>query len=241
MSTISVAGNHNREGVTLDSLLREMAQFQTRQALAGAFSALTDSSGGTASGTRTVAGVAPTLVNVANSATNLADKTTAEAAFVAVQDAVRELFTRATAIQANLVGGSGAPIPAITYNGGGAAADGTISAISVAVTAAVTGIQAAPTNTLITALNEAFYVLANLTNHLCVASGRPLLVLGSNLTNWKTTIPAFVTSLGTAADPGVTKAAVDAALAQYRTNVATIAARLNDLRIITQPPVVAVP
>lgn len=240
MSTISVAGSVNREGTTMDTLLREMAQFQVRHAISGAFAAITDSSGGTASGTRTIAGVA-NVANSPNAATNLADKTTAEAALGTVINGVRELFDRANAIQANLVTGSGAPIPAITYNGGGTAPNGTIEAVTVAVTAAATGIQATQTNAAIAALNSAFYVLGNLVNHLCVAAGRPVLVLGSNLSGWSTTIAAIPTNLGTAADPGVTKAAFDAALAQYRANIATIAARLNDLRNTSQPPVVAVP
>lgn len=213
------AGGTNAGAVSGADILRGLAQFQARVALDAA-TVLTDSSGGTADSGYAVAQVAADATNVANSGTSLAQKTAGEAAMITVLDAVKELYAKANEAAA-LVG-----IPTITYNGGGATVDGTVAAVTVAVTAATTGIPATAFNTFVTGVNEAIYNVGLLTNKLATAAGKTGLTF-----NYKgtpvSTVAAISTSTGTAADPGVTKAIADARLTSFRTNIATVTNRLN--------------
>jgi hypothetical protein len=160
------------------------------------------------------------LVNVANSGTNLASTATTTSALGTVVDAIGELFTKANAYATKL------GIANVTNNGGGTAPDGTIGAITVATTAAATGAQAATVNTNLAAINNAFYQLGTLTNKVLHATGETSLILPANYTV-ASTVSALATTAGTAADPGVTKVALDAELVKLAANVATVATALN--------------
>lgn len=211
-------GRATTKGYTTDTVVLQLVRAHARNLVSG-ITDLTDSSGGTASGTRTIVSASTALVNVANSGTSLASAATASASFVTVQDALFELYTKANAY-ATKVG-----VSSITYNGGGVAVDGTIASIP-ATTAATTGAQAATVNTNLAAFNSAFYNLAVLTNNVLHAVNGLELILPSGFTV-ASTVPVLATTSGSAADPGVTKVALDAEIAKLAANVATIAAALN--------------
>ena len=207
-------------GRTVESVVGELVKAHARN-VTSSVTSLTDSSGGT--GTDALLAVSTSLANAANNATNLAQKAATEAAVTTVKDALLELFTKANEYATKL------GLDNVTYNGGGTAADGTVSAITVAVTAAATGVQATEMNAQFDDLNQRFYVLGVLTNKLLRAQGKSELDLSAVTDTYAATLAALTVSGGTAADPGVTKAAVDAELVKLRTNVATIATKLNTL------------
>lgn len=211
-------------------VMRALAESIANQALkAGVSAGLTDSSGGTA-GSATSA-VSATVVNAANSGTNLAPKVGTEAALNLVKDAILELATKANEM-AGVVG-----TRTITYNGGGTAADGTINAIGNSGTAASTGVQAASINATTAALDQALYNVIVVANQVAVAAGlTPISIFKGNLT---ATVGAITVAGGTAADPGVTKVAMDAVLTAYANKIAAVAAKLNAARTIQAPKVVA--
>jgi hypothetical protein len=66
-------------------------------------------------------------------------------------------------------------------------------------------------------------------NKCAVAGGKSPLVLNYSATA-ATTIPAMSVNVAAAADPGVTKAVVDADLTAIRTNLTTVATVINTLR-----------
>lgn len=222
------------DGGSNQHLIVAIAQQHARQA-ASAVSALTDSSGGTASASRVVVDVLADLANVANSGGNLATATSALASLNLVKDALLELATKANAV-ADAVGFSAAD--KIVYNGGGTAVDGTIAAIA-ASTAGATGAQATNLNASILALNEAMFSVSHLVNKLAIAQGKPQLVIQID-GEYDETVAAITLAAGSDASPGVTKVALDAKLTLYAANVATIAARINDLRAAFVPEVVVV-
>lgn len=199
-------------------VIRELAA-QRAHDLAATETALTNNAGGTAGST--VSKVSVALENEANASTNLASKTTTETALGTVKDGLLELATAANAI-ATAIG-----ISTITYNGGGTAADGTIGAVTVATTAATTGAQATETNANLVLVNDAVYQVAVLTNKICAACGIDQLSLEADWNgDYDGTVAAITTTVGTAADPGVTKVAMDAVLVECRTNITSIAAKL---------------
>lgn len=208
-----LSGGHDQQEV-----LRKLAQTLAHKKLNDAsVASLTDNSGGTAG---TLSEISLGFTNVAASGSSLAGKATSEAAYTTALDALRELYTKANAAATSL------GIANITYSGGGASTDGTIAAVTVSVTGAATGVVAASTNTFVEQLDTAFYNLGNLTNKLCEACGVTGVTMGYTK-DTATTIAAITISGGTAADPGITKVAVDASLVIARANVATIAAALN--------------
>lgn len=225
------------DGGSNQHLIVALAQ-QLARIPASSVSALTDSSTGVASASRAIVPVPADLTNVPNASTNLASGSTSLAGLNAVKDALLELATKANAI-ATAIGAD-----PLTYNGGGTAADGTVNAIGV-TTAATTGAKATESNTSISALNVALADVAHFVNRLARATGKSRLVIDktlaqSSVTNGTITVSALTLSTGTAADPGVTKAAFDAKLALYAANVATIAAKINDIRSAYVPEVVVV-
>lgn len=203
------------EAVNPEAAITALVKQNARAVVAGVAD-LTNNAGGSA-GNVTALSVA--LANEANNATNLAQKAATEAALGTVKDALVELYAKANEYATKL------GIATVTYNGGGTAADGTIAAITVATTAAATGVQAAAMNANLAALNTAFYNAAILVNKLAFATGYDPVVVFKDTA--KTTIAALAVDGGTAADPGVTKAAVDAELVKARTNVTTLAVKLN--------------
>jgi hypothetical protein len=70
--------------------------------------------------------------------------------------------------------------------------------------------------------------LGRVVNQLCAATGQlPLDLSALKGTAVATTVAAISTATGTAADPGTTKARVDADLTVMANNVATMAARIT--------------
>jgi hypothetical protein len=207
-------------GKTVESIVGELAKAHCRSVVSSV-TALTDSSGGT--GGSAMLALSTALANEANSGTSLAQKAATETAVGTVKDALLELFTKANEYATKL------GIDNVTYNGGGTAADGTVGAVTVAVTAATTGVQATEMNAQMDDLNQRFYVLAVLTNKLLRALGYTELTTTAVQDTWASTLGTLTAAGGTAADPGVTKVAVDAELVKARTNVATIATKLNSL------------
>ena len=216
------AGYDISNGNTIETVVLELVKAHARSCVSGVTN-LTDSSGGTASGTNTLVAASTSLTNTANSGTNLAQKASTETALSAAKDALLELATKANEYATKL------GITGLTWNGGGTAADGTIGSIGVSVTAASTGAKATETNAIFGAINVATYKLGTLVNKLAIATGKTPLVLTALRTTFTSTVSTLSTDTGTAADPGLTKAAVDAELAKVRNNVATIAAKLNEL------------
>ena len=208
---------------------------------AEAVAALTDSSGGNAALAGGVQGVAA-FVNAANAATNLAGKATTETALGKVKDAITELATKANEYATRL------SVTGLTDSSGGATADGTIAALDLSVTAAATGAQATETNAIRLVINDACYELANLVNRLCIATDVTAATItktnfaqnSDGLVTKNSTIAAISTGTGTAADPGITKAAMDAALVVWGANVAYLAAKLNALRTVAANKTVVV-
>lgn len=209
-------------------VLRALAQDNAHR-LAAAETALTNNSGGTAG----VLTAVPTLVDEADDGTSLADGTEADAALDTVHNAVRELFTASGGI-ADAIG-----IDKITYNGGGAATDGTIAAVTVTVAAAATGALADETNATIDALQNALYHAAVEANRIANAVGLTEIEFGFSKTVTDT-IAAITVDVGTPADPAVSKAALDAALVILRNNVKTVATKLIEAATAGTAKVVAV-
>lgn len=215
------SGYDIQNGRTVETVVLELVKAHARQVVAS-ITDLTDSSGGTADAGGVLVGAA-TLTNAANSGTSLAQKAATETALGTVKDALVELFTKANEYATKL------DIAPVVYNGGGTAADGTVGAVTVAVTAATTGAQATETNAQLASINSAVFALSTLVNKLAVATGVAKLNNTALKTTFVSTVPSISGTVGTAADPGVSKAAVDAELVKVRTNVATIAAKLNAL------------
>lgn len=216
------AGYDISTGNTVEKVVLELVKAHARNCVSG-ITDLTDSSGGTASGSGTLVALSTSLTNAANSGTNLAQKASTETALSAAKDALKELATKANEYATKL------GLDNLTWNGGGTAADGTVGSIGVSVTAATTGAKATETNAILGAMNVATYKLGVLVNKLAVATGVGTLNLTALQTTFTSTVATLSTDTGTAADPGITKAAVDAELVKVRNNVATIAAKLNAL------------
>lgn len=214
-------------------ILRALAQSVARS-IAEPIASLTDSSGGVASTTRTLT-ASSALTDVAASGSNLATKASADAALLTVKDALATCFTKANAVATAL------GLPTVTYNGGGTDGAGTIAAITVASTAGTTGIPAANANIMLTAVRNAIYNLAVLVNKLCAAVGAKRLKVTSykGVGNWQATIAAIAALTGANAAPAVSKAALDVELAKMQVNIATIAARINDVVTLKVPLVLA--
>lgn len=197
--------------------------------VAADLNSVTDNSGGT--GSSTVTAIAD-FVNVAASGSSLAGKATTETAYNTVLDAVRELYAKANEVNTAL------GLDTVTYSGGGTSTDGTIAAVTVSVTGAATGVLATSMNTVKNALDAAFYNLVVIVNKAAEATGETPVTIGYSKT-LATTISAITIDGGTAADPGITKVAVDASLVVYRNNVAAVAAVLNALTVPAAPLIVA--
>lgn len=211
------AQSGNAQAKTTESIILELVKYNARGITSGV-SALTDSSGGT--NASAIVAASTSLVNAANSGTNLAGKATAETALGTVVDALGELYAKANAYATVLA------IDTVTNSGGGTAPDGTVGAVTVAVTAAATGAQAVTTNATLDAINTSFYKLGVLVNKIAIAQGKAKLALPAGYV-YTNAVAALSTDTGTAADPGITKVAFDAELVKLRANVASVAFILN--------------
>lgn len=228
-TTIKIHKQGMQEGAKdFNNTVRQLVRTVSRLHVAD-ITKITNNSGG--SGTA-IAQVAD-FVNVAASGSNLADKTTTEAAYTTVLDAIRELYTQANLVNTTL------GINTVTYSGGGASVDGTIAAITVSVTGAATGVQATAMNTTKNALNNAIYQLTGLVNKAATSVGETKLAMDYAL-DTAATIAAITIAGGTAATPGVTKVAVDASLVTLRSSIFALATKLNAITNATAPRVIAV-
>lgn len=230
MADIKIQRGGTMIGATSDfAVLRALAQDNCRR-VSGAITPVTNNSGGTAG---TGITVRPTLTNEANAATNLAQKAATETALGTVLDALGELATKANATATAL------GITGFTNNAGGTTPDGTIGAVTVSTTAATTGVVKAATETTLDLLDDLQYQVFLLVNKLAGATG--VTTLTSNYVKaTSATVAAITISGGTAADPGVTKVAIDAALTAYRANIKTLATTLIAVNTVAVPKVLAV-
>lgn len=216
---------HDMSGAPASLLATKVAQ-QSARALALASTGLTDNSGGTATTPKTISKLTDFTVAAA-SGSSLANGSNFAASLVKVRDAIAEIAAKAKAI-ALLTGA-----PVAVYDGSFSnAPDGTIGALDVAATGAATGPTAASVAGLTAAYNTAFYGLAGLINGIAASTGisgvQPLpLSWGLSYT----TIPgaALPVTISASASPGVTLASATAWLLQAAANVATLAAKLNEV------------
>ena len=229
--TIKMNSNGNYAGANGHSeVIRAMMQTHAHT-ITAAVAAPTNNAGGTA-GTIIVGDT--TFANEADASTSLANATETDAAYDTVHNAIRELMDKANAVAAVL------PVAALTGTPGGAATDGTIAAITVTVAAAATGAQASNLNTTIGLMDEAILECAHKVNELCRATGvAEMAITNTDGIATNGALPTVTVAVGSAADPGVSKAAVDAHLAKYRTNVTTIAAKLITLCTSAEPLAIA--
>lgn len=205
-------------------VIRALIQ-QTTKLKAEQIAALTDNSTGDPTPTAGEVQVVAAFAGAAASGSNLAGKATTETALGKVKNAITELATKANAF-ATALGVTG-----LTDSSGGTAADGTIAACDVSVTGATTGALVENSNTIRLAINDAFAEITKVVNRCAVAVGHDELEIDyDDFASTNGTVGAIGTDTGTAADPGVTKAEMDAALVKWVDNIAYIAAKLNDLR-----------
>lgn len=208
------------DGVNAADVLRSILRFQAKSAVAA--TGLTDSSTGAASGTNVVAAPSAAAVATAATGSNLADKTTTEAAMVTVQNSLATLYAKANAAATAL------GLPTVTYNGGGTSGGNTVAAQTKSVTGAATGVPAAAYNAFVAGANAGYYNLAVLVNRLAVAAGATSLnvdaLKGAAVAS---TVAAIPVATGTAASPGVLKSVADADLNSYANNTATVAAAIT--------------
>lgn len=208
---------HN--GEFLAATLRAVLQYQAQGAVAA--TALTDNSTGSAG---TLAAAAEDVTNTADGGTTLAGKASTETALGTVKNALATLFAKANAAATTL------GLDTVTYSGGGTSGGNTLGAVTQSVTAGTTGAQATEWNAIVADINAAFYVLGALVNRLATATGHDKLALtGVAGYTYGSTVAAISTDTGTAADPGVTKVAADAALDVFANNAATVAAKVNEV------------
>lgn len=208
-------GSHSQADIN-----RAIAQTLARTACAG-IGATTDSSTGVATGTKSVEFV---FSNVAVDGSNLADKTTTEAALGKVKNAIAVAANRGNALSAIL------GTVALTDNSGGTVATaGTVAALDKTVTGATTGVQAADIAPEVAAINNALYNLVRQANQIARAVGAaPISITGTRTVSG--TLAAITIDGGTAAAPGVAKAAVDAALSSWANIIASLAVVYNAAR-----------
>ncbi|QIG76985.1 hypothetical protein EVC30_157 [Rhizobium phage RHph_Y1_11] len=195
---------------------------------ASAVADITDSSTGVASGSISVVG---SLTPIALSGTNAVQKAALETAYGTVRDAVKELVA-----QLNLIRAKVPVFDALTDSLGGTAANGTIDAISSALTGVSASMaQAVGANAYLTALSSRVHQAVYYTNELCYACGiTPLTPAKTNNKVYTTTFAALPADTGTAAtgaDAGANAtvgfADVNAKLVLLKNNIASCAAKLN--------------
>jgi hypothetical protein len=203
---------------------------QLAQLTVAAVAAFTDNGGGADAGVIYANGP---VANVADVSTSSAGKTTAEAAAATVKDALDELLTKANEYATAL------GITTVTDSIGGTTPDGTIAAVTKTVTAVTTGIQATETNAYIVAVNKALNTIRGLVNKCSRALGYAevgiTLRTGADTPALLTTVPALGVSLGTAADPAVSKAAFDAVLTDQANSIKALSVALDRLTAARAP------
>jgi hypothetical protein len=222
----TIAGGANVATGGLATALRSVLQIQARSA-ASSVAALTDNSGGAAAdGT---VGAIPLCTTTPATGATCPTKTEVETAFGTVKDALTEIGAKIAAYAT--------AVPAFTPTNsiGGAAADGTIAAITVAFTGATTG-RVAKTgfNAVVADVTALIAQLGNDVNALATAVGVAELDLSAvTATDYTHTYAALATSTGTAAADGtasVDDTEAEASMTAIAAAVKELATKLNALR-----------
>lgn len=204
------------------------------QALISASTAadITDNSSGSATGTLAALTSATPAVVGTNDA---AQKAALETQLALVVDGLKEVVAQINVIRAKVPA-----FDALTDSMSGTAADGTIAAISHALSGVGSSMASATGfNTFLAAASIRISQAAYFTNHLLTACGKTNLVdsTGSHNKVYSTTFAAISTSTGSAAsgaDTGSTNAIVkvadaNAKLLVMKNSIASLAAKLNAL------------
>jgi hypothetical protein len=220
----------------LTPALRGLAQGLARIS-ASAVSALTDNSGGATADGTIDAMTAFTLAALGS--TDCAQKAELEASFANLTDGLKELIAQANAIHAKVPAMDGVLTDSIV----GTAADGTIGAVDVSMTAVATSLASAVgANAFNTNYKNAISQLVYHVNKLCVACGVTALVDGGGGTvSFGTTIADIPEGTGTAvsgadataANAGIKKTDCDAKLVLMTNALKEIATKLNACRSTT--------
>jgi hypothetical protein len=230
--TFSGAANiHNGK---LASILMAMLATQAKaSAVTVATTALTDNGGGAAAN-GTIEAI-PLATGTPLAGDTCPTKAEIETDFGQVKDALMEIAAQVVAVSAK--------VPAITPTNsiGGAAADGTIAAITVAITGATASrVAKAGFNTVASALRDTVAQLARQVNSLASATGYTLLIdsSGGNRKVTTNTVAAINTTTGTAAVDGTTSvvsAEATATLTALRNAVKELSTKLNSITAAGTP------
>lgn len=203
-------------------IMRALAQQMARTACSG-IGATTDNSTGTALGTTKLV-LPAAFEEIEADGSNLAGKTTTDAALDKLADAIAVAANRGNAI-ATILG-----CTVLTDNTAGTVTTpGTIPALDKTVTGAATGVQDTEMNAARTAIHGALYNLVRQANQIAKAVGAAEIRFADQGV-LSDTLAAIPVSGGTAAAPGVSKASVDAALTLWANVVASLAVIYNAAR-----------
>lgn len=215
--------SHLSDGVLAD-IVRGLAQHSAK-VVAGQLADLTDNSGGAAAdGT---VGLVPACAATPLAGDTCPTKAEVETAFGTAKDALTEIGAQIAAVAAK--------VPAFTPTNslGGAAADRTIGAVTVAFTGAITGrVAKAGFNDFVDAVNNRIAELARDVNKLAVATGQTEMNVSAlpTLTTYDNEYAALATDTGVAAADGttsVTDAEGEAAMVAIAAAVKELATKLN--------------
>lgn len=221
----------------LSQAIAAIAQENARaRVAASAPTALTDSSGGSAaSGNALVAVVTPTVV-AQDGAADLAPKTGFDTAIGLLEDAHEELGAKVTELVALIAPGA-ADVASFSA---AAAANDTIAAISLtltAVTAADAGVEDSSGITQINTARNNQASLASAINWCRVAMGLAPITDNSGglftkevATDWPAADAAATGTAAGAGENSLTDTSVDAALTALVNNVSSMAAAVNEMR-----------
>ena len=177
----------------LADAIRGIAQYQAAVKLdTAAVTALTNSAGGSANGTiNPIGNVTPAVLGT----TDCAQKAGFETALGTVKDAISEIVAKLNAIRAVVPA-----FPALTDSTGGAAADGTVPAITVSLTGVDTSLASAVgSQAVIDALKDKIVQARYFTNLAAEAVGvTPLVDRSGHVGPVGTTFTVISTNTGTA-------------------------------------------
>lgn len=239
LSALAFAGGAALTDGVLAAALRDFAIADAKTRVAAAVVAttlgdLTDNGGGaSANGTLNVIPVP--AAGFTEAATASAQKAGFETALGTVKNALTELAAKVVALKAFV------PATDLANNVGGTAADGTIAAITVSLTAVNTSIAAYSTGSVVMKnVRNYFYTLGIEVNKLCVALGvTPLTIEQGEWSAVAAPLAALSVDTGTAVDgtaaSGISKAAGDAFLAACAAATKELSTKLNALLDVTTP------
>lgn len=239
LSSAAFSGGSDLATGRLAAMLRDQAIRDAKTQVAALVTAttlavLTDNSGGAAAN-GTVENIPIPTAGFTEVGTASAQKAGFETALGTVKNAITELAAKLVTIKPYI------PASDIVNNVGGTAADGTIAAITVSLTAVNTSIASfTGSRTVMQNVKNQIYQLVLETNKFAVAVGvTPLAnaITGAELV--ANALPALSTDTGTAVDgtaaSGVSKVAADAFLAACAAAVKEIATKINAVLGVTAP------